>query len=67
MNKDYDEITIFIMICKIYVLLMISLCFFYLRTMYLQYKNAHDKWYDINREYNLSPRSEISSRRSHIE
>lgn len=60
----YDEKTIFFMICKLYVVLMISLCFFYIRTMYVQYKNAHDKWYDINREYDLSPRSEIS--KSHI-
>lgn len=56
----YDEKTIFIMICKFYVILMFSLCVLYLRTMYTQYKNAHDKWYDIKREYDLSPRSEIT-------
>ena len=64
MNKDYDEITIFIMICKIYVIFMSLLCMLYIWSMYSQYKNAHDKWYDIKREYDLSPRSEIS--KSHI-
>ena len=43
-----------------YLLFMISLCFIYMWSMYTQYKNAHDQWYDINREYDLSPRKEIS-------
>jgi hypothetical protein len=54
--EGYDEFTIFKMICIFYFALMISLCMLYLWTMYSQYKNAHDKWYDI--EYDLSPRSE---------
>lgn len=62
--EGYDEITIFFMISKFYIVFMFSLCMLYLWTMYTQYKNAHDKWYDIKREYNLSPRSEIS--KSHI-
>ncbi len=62
--EGYDEFTIFKMICIFYFVLMISLCMLYLWTMYSQYKNAHDKWYDIKREYNISPRSEIS--KSHI-
>jgi len=43
-----------------YLIFMISLCYIYMWSMYTQYKNAHDKWYDINREYDLSPRKEIS-------
>lgn len=31
-----------------YFLMLISFVTLYLRTMYTQYKNAHDKWYDIN-------------------
>ena len=34
-----------------YFLMMISLVTLYLRVMYTQYKNAHDKWFDINRDY----------------
>jgi len=33
---------------------MSLICFFmglYLRSMYVQYKNAHDKWHDIEKDY----------------
>lgn len=56
MSENYFEILTFLGI--FYVSIMISLCIVYLWTMYDQYKNAHDKWYDINREYDLSPRNE---------
>jgi len=34
-----------------YLTILISFIFLYLKSMYDQYKNAHDKWYDINRDY----------------
>ncbi len=57
-NYDINEYSIFYGLCKFYLLMMITLCFLYMWTMYTQYKNAHDKWYDINRENQLSPRKE---------
>jgi len=33
-----------------YIGLLLLMCGLYLRSMYVQYKNAHDKWYDINRD-----------------
>lgn len=33
-----------------YVINMFLICGLYLYTIYTQYKNAHDKWYDIIRE-----------------
>lgn len=51
---------LFSVLCKFYVFLMVLISILYMVTMYKQYKNAHDKWYDINNEtkykYNLSPR-----------
>lgn len=34
-----------------YLMVIIGSAILYLKTMYDQYKNAHDKWYDINRDY----------------
>ena len=34
-----------------YLTILISFFFLYLKSMHDQYKNAHDKWFDINREY----------------
>ena len=31
-----------------YIINLIMMSWLYLYTMYTQYKNAHDKWYDIN-------------------
>ena len=46
-----DSYDIMIYFAKFYVFCMLSLVVVYLKTMYTQYKNAHDKWYDINRDY----------------
>jgi len=55
---SYEEIIkLFSYSCIIF---MMSLCFISMWAMYTQYKNAHDQWYDINREYDLSPRKETS-------
>lgn len=48
-----DEYEIFKFFCSLYVLLVVSFAGLYLYTMYTQYKNAHDKWYDINRENDI--------------
>ena len=34
-----------------YIVFMIILFIIYVKEMYGQYRVAHDKWYDINREY----------------
>ena len=39
--------------CVFYVLMIVSFCGLYLHTMYTQYKDAHDKWYDIIRENDI--------------
>lgn len=44
---EYEIIQFFIVF---YIINIIMICFLYLYTMYTQYKNAHDKWYDIIRE-----------------
>jgi len=46
--ETYD---IMIYFAKFYTFMMLSLVCLYLRVMFSQYKNAHDKWYDINRDY----------------
>lgn len=46
--EAYDIMTYF---AKFYLWLLILLMYLYLRTLYTQYKNAHDRWYDINRDY----------------
>ena len=52
MKTEYmDSYNIACFMAMIYVTLMISMFFLYLRTMYTQYRNAHDQWYDINRDY----------------
>lgn len=45
-----DEIDIMKFLCCLYVINMMIFLWLYLYTMYTQYKNAHDKWYDIIRE-----------------
>ncbi len=34
-----------------YLTILISFIYLYLKSIYDQYKNAHDKWYDIKRDY----------------
>ena len=46
-----DSYDIACFMCMIYLTLIFSLIGIYTRTMYVQYKNAHDKWYDIERDY----------------
>ena len=50
-TKYMDSYDIVCFMCMIYVTLMISLVTLYLRTMYVQYRDAHDKWHDIERDY----------------
>jgi len=45
-----DEANILIYFGMFYVSLMCFLFGLYMRSMHVQYKNAHDKWYDINRD-----------------
>ncbi len=45
MDYYYDILYGFVIF---YMILLLSTMCLYLRTMYIQYKNAHDKWYDIN-------------------
>jgi cytochrome bd-type quinol oxidase subunit 2 len=45
-----DEVNILIYLGMFYLSLMCFLSGLYMRSMYVQYKNAHDKWYDINKE-----------------
>jgi len=55
-----SEILLYFVYLYISFIFMVSIVYMY--TMYTQYKNAHDKWYDINRESNLSPRKEIKQK-----
>jgi cytochrome bd-type quinol oxidase subunit 2 len=43
-----DGVNILIYLGMFYVSLMCLLSGLYMRSMYVQYKNAHDKWYNIN-------------------
>ena len=43
-----DNYDILFYMTLFYLMLMFFICGVYLRTMYIQYKNAHDKWYGIN-------------------
>ena len=45
----YDDILK--MFVYVYLMILFLIVVVYLRTMYVQYKNAHDKWYDIDIEY----------------
>ena len=36
-----------------YIINLIMMSWLYLYTMYTQYKNAHDKWYDIIKENDI--------------
>ena len=50
---DISEIEIIKFLVLLYFINMIMFAFLYLYTMYNQYKNAHDKWYDIVRENDI--------------
>ena len=45
-----DSVNILYYLATLYVMVMLSLCGVYLHGIYNQYKNAHDRWYDIKRD-----------------
>lgn len=47
---EYEIIQMFIVF---YFINLIMMSWLYLYTMYTQYKNAHDKWYDIIKENDI--------------
>ena len=47
-NGTIDGVNILIYLGMFYVSLMCFLSGLYMRSMYVQYKNAHDKWHNIN-------------------
>ena len=47
------DVNILIYLGMFYISLMCFLSGLYMRSMYIQYKNAHDKWYDINRDIEI--------------
>jgi hypothetical protein len=48
-----DGVNILIYLGMFYISLVCFLSGLYMRTMYVRYKNAHDKWYDINRDIEI--------------
>ena len=46
-NGTIDGVNILIYLGMFYVSLMCFLSGLYMRSMYVQYKNAHDKWHNI--------------------
>ena len=53
MMTEISEYEIIQLLIGFYFINMIMMCWLYLYTMYTQYKNAHDKWYDIIRENDI--------------
>ena len=47
------DVNILIYLGMFYVSLMCVLSGLYMRSMYVQYKNAHDKWHNINMDINM--------------
>lgn len=47
---EYEIIQMFVVF---YIINLIMMSWLYLYTMYTQYKNAHDKWYDIIKENDI--------------
>ena len=47
---EYEIIQLFL---GFYAINLLMMSFLYLYTMYTQYKNAHDKWYDIIRDNDI--------------
>jgi hypothetical protein len=50
---EVDEMDVIKFLGYFYFINMILFAWLYLYTMYTQYKNAHDKWYDIIKENDL--------------
>ena len=53
MMTEISEYEIIQFLIGFYFINMIMMCWLYLYTMYTQYKNAHDKWYDIIRDNDI--------------
>ncbi len=53
MMTEIGEYEIIQLLIGFYFINMIMMTWLYLYTMYTQYKNAHDKWYDIIRENDI--------------
>lgn len=53
MMTEIGEYEIIQLLIGIYFINLIMIIWLYLYTMYTQYKNAHDKWYDIIRENDI--------------
>jgi len=47
------DVNILIYLGMFYISLMCFLSGLYMRSMYVQYKNSHDKWYDIDRDIEI--------------
>ncbi len=50
---EVDEMDVIKFLGYFYFINMILFAWLYLYTMYTQYKNSHDKWYDIIKENDL--------------
>ena len=50
---EVDEMDVIKFLGYFYFINMVLFAWLYLYTMYTQYKNAHDKWYDIIKENDL--------------
>lgn len=59
MMTEIGEYEIIQLLIGFYVINMIMMGIIYIYTMYTQYKNAHDKWYDIIRENDNDRMKEI--------
>ena len=49
-GEGVDQSDIVFYISIFYIIFLLSIATLYLRTMYIQYKNAHDKWHDIHKD-----------------
>lgn len=47
------DVNIFIYLGMFYISLVCFLSGLYMRSMYVQYNNAHDKWHNINRDIEI--------------
>ena len=53
MMTEIGEYEIIQLLIGFYFINLIMMAWLYFYTMYTQYKNAHDKWYDIIRENDI--------------
>ena len=53
MMTEIGEYEIIQVLIGFYFINLIMMTWLYLYTMYRQYKNAHDKWYDIIRDNDI--------------